>query len=228
MAVTPCLGEGTFGTVYRIDLPDPSPTNPTQTRDVVVKVIRANSASSAIRESDILKGLHHENIIHFYGYLVDDTGDGSHMLVLESMTTSIRKKLDAMATNPDRFNEYPLNARIQALFDAANGLTYLHTRSPRVIHRDIKADNLLINGIGVVKICDFGTAKEVQGGDTGRAGTAGGIGTYYWMAPEVYPDPRRRVAPVYTVMCDVFSYAMTIYEVSNCFFVHDHVCYLDW
>ena len=76
-----------------------------------------------------------------------------------------------------------------------NGLQYLHTpnamhQKPAIIHRDLKASNILFTTIGgklIPKICDFGISKEIKGNDTDTGtgtGTGVGLGTIEYMAPE--------------------------------------------
>lgn len=179
---------------------------------MVVKLIRQQD--SARRESTVLKSLDHPNIIRIFAY-VEDIPRHEFMLVLESMEESLHHHIAKHQEDVNRYVNCSFIQRIRYLIDAAKGVDYLHTRSPRVIHRDIKGANLLISSQGVVKICDFGTAKLVQSGATNVQGTAPEIGTYYWMAPEVLRDPHDLTStpPVYTTMCDVYSFGMTIYEV---------------
>jgi len=66
-------------------------------------------------------------------------------------------------------------------FQALKGLAYLHTRKPTIVHRDVKAANILINEQGEVKIADFGVSDRIQN----TMAPGGHVGTLYWMAPEM-------------------------------------------
>lgn len=206
-----CSGVGAYADIYRISLPDNDGPRP-----VVIKLIR--DQLSARRESSVLNSLNHPNIVRMFAY-IEDGPHNEYLLVLESMEESLHHRIAKLKFDVNRYANCPFVQRVRFLIDAAKGLEYLHTRSPRVIHRDLKGDNLLINIEGVVKICDFGTAKELQVGRTNRPGTTHDIGTYYWMAPEVLRGPGEVASPppVYTVMCDIYSFGMTIYEVSILF-----------
>ncbi|KAJ7222348.1 kinase-like domain-containing protein, partial [Mycena pura] len=84
----------------------------------------------------------------------------------------------------------------------ADGLRYLHSRNPPLVHRDIKGANLLLTTNGLVKIADFGLARELTAGPIRDvAGTPG------WMAPEVIAESD------YEVDADVWSAACTLVEI---------------
>lgn len=94
----------------------------------------------------------------------------------------------------------------------ARGMYYLHASSPPILHRDLKASNILINRLVThCVICDFGLSrqfvKEASGIDTrDRGGENGVIGTPYTMAPEIMEQKE------YTPAADVYSFAIVMYE----------------
>eukprot|EP00850_Spirogloea_muscicola_P001579 SM000006S19344 [mRNA] locus=s6:214523:219235:+ [translate_table: standard] len=101
-------------------------------------------------------------------------------------------------------------AALKVLRDAARGMDFLHRRG--VVHRDLKAANLLIDEHDVVKVCDFGVARMKPGGGPGEAaGEASEMtaetGTYRWMAPEVLEH-----CP-YDHRVDVYSFGIMIWEI---------------
>jgi serine/threonine protein kinase len=93
-----------------------------------------------------------------------------------------------------------LPALLKMAAEVARGMDYLHRR--RVVHRDLKAANLLLDDSGCVKIADFGVARLLDGGGVMTAET----GTYRWMAPEVIEHTP------YTEKADVYSYGVLLWE----------------
>jgi serine/threonine protein kinase len=101
--------------------------------------------------------------------------------------------------------------------DIVLGLHYLHSRKPhKVIHRDVKPANILVNKYGDVKVCDFGLSKLCQTGmfshlnpyaSQENRNHSGEKGTYLWMAPEVCGHKR------YDHMSDIYSMGLTIHYI---------------
>ncbi|OQS04935.1 kinase, partial [Thraustotheca clavata] len=79
-----------------------------------------------------------------------------------------------------------------------NGLVYLHTFDPPIIHRDLKSNNVLLDSVKGTKITDFGVSKEIEDDAT----RTNGVGTYQWMAPEVITECH------YTTAADIYSFGI--------------------
>ncbi|CAI5493571.1 unnamed protein product [Closterium sp. Naga37s-1] len=160
------------------------------------------------QEVAIMRMVRHKNLVQFIGAC-------SHwprlFIVTELMAKgSVRDVLDRHSVT------LSLPARLRILRDAARGLDFLHRRG--IVHRDLKAANLLIDENDVVKLCDFGVARMLpsrqQGGQlrggpekVGGADMTAETGTYRWMAPEVMEHRG------YDQRADVFSFAITMWEV---------------
>jgi len=90
------------------------------------------------------------------------------------------------------------------MLDMARGLEYLHTRTPAIIHRDVKSSNILINRTGVAKVGDFGLARVKH---STRSMIRSLVGTVNWQAPELWhPEPQ------YDYKVDVFSAGVVYWE----------------
>eukprot|EP01017_Pseudomicrothorax_dubius_P009593 TRINITY_DN13292_c0_g1_i1.p1 TRINITY_DN13292_c0_g1~~TRINITY_DN13292_c0_g1_i1.p1 ORF type:complete len:223 (+),score=22.80 TRINITY_DN13292_c0_g1_i1:106-774(+) len=107
----------------------------------------------------------------------------------------------------------PWSVRIKFAKDIALGMHYLHTCEPPIIHRDLKSLNLLINTEFVspkqqvvIKIADFGLART-QEMDSVSEKMTGLMGTYHWMAPEIFENKD------YTIKADVYSYGIVLWEI---------------
>ena len=121
--------------------------------------------------------------------------------------------------------------------EVLTGLAFLHNLNPPIVHRDIKADNILICSNGAIKIGDFGASRTVKGAQTFAGGAAGGmtfIGSPYWMAPEVMQMQNERqggaanlnvtigrVGSEYGLVVDTWSFGVTMYEM--CFGKPPHI-----
>lgn len=140
------LGEGTYGVVYKaIDK---------RTGDVVaLKRIRLEQEeegipATSIREISILKELHHPNIVDLREVI---NSQGKLTLVFEYLDKDLKKFLDSQRSplQPNLIQSYA--------YQILCGLCYCHCH--RIIHRDMKPQNLLLNRQGLIKLCDFGLAR---------------------------------------------------------------------
>ncbi|KAL3528598.1 hypothetical protein ACH5RR_007920 [Cinchona calisaya] len=105
----------------------------------------------------------------------------------------------------NRIRKLPLNVVIQLALDAAKGLCYLH--SQKVVHRDVKTDNMLLDNSRRVKIIDFGVSRYEALNPTEMTAQTGTTG---YMAPEVL------CSSPYDHKCDVFSFGICLWEIYCC------------
>eukprot|EP00966_Prymnesium_polylepis_P268861 6211185-Prymnesium_polylepis.1 len=95
----------------------------------------------------------------------------------------------------------PLRVAVKILAETASGMAYLHSRTPRVVHRDLKSLNLLLASDLSVRVADFGVSREFQHTDAmSRAGTM------QWVAPEIM------LGEAYNHKCDVWSFGVVCWE----------------
>lgn len=106
---------------------------------------------------------------------------------------------------------------IKCLADIADGMSFLHEQEPAILHRDLKSSNVLLmkpirtsSQIPYAKVADFGLARASRDGPDDSMMTIG-VGTWRWMAPEVFETEGTDEDP-YDTRVDVFSFAMVIYE----------------
>ncbi|XP_058772148.1 G-type lectin S-receptor-like serine/threonine-protein kinase At4g27290 isoform X1 [Vicia villosa] len=189
------LGEGGFGPVYKGKLKDG--------QEVAVKKL-SRSSSQGLKEFKneviLCSKLQHRNLVKIIGFCV--TKD-EKMLVYEYMSNT---SLDSFIFDPiqSKLLDWPL--RFNILYGIARGLLYLHQDSRlRIVHRDLKASNVLLDNDMQPKISDFGLAK-MCGGDKVEGETSRIVGTYGYMAPEYAIDG------VFSVKSDVFSFGVLLLE----------------
>ena len=142
---------------------------------------------------DVLTRVKHVNLVGLYGYSTDG---GRNCLVLELMSCALDKRL--VATDKPALGWQQL---VQIAVEVCLGLDYLHSLKPKpLIHRDIKTQNILLNGFdtnqpdshSVAKVADFGTVREDTRNNDGKlrtsqqthASTRNIVGTSPYIAPE--------------------------------------------
>ncbi|CAJ1977214.1 unnamed protein product [Sphenostylis stenocarpa] len=145
-------------------------------------------------EIHLLKTLKHKNIMKFYTSWVDTSN--RHINFVTEMFTS--GTLRQYRLKHRRVNIRAVKRWCRQILE---GLLYLHSRDPPVIHRDLKCDNIFINGNqGEVKIGDLGLAAILLKSNAARC-----VGTPEFMAPEVYEED-------YNELVDIYSFGMCILE----------------
>ena len=158
-----------------------------------------------ISEIKIMTPLRHPNIIYFYGGMWTQGADRV-CLVLEfagrgSLDEWIGK--DEVAWPSQGTTGSSARGQMIAV-DTARGLTYLHARSPPLVHRDVKPHNVMLVASFVAKLADFGEAKENK--TRSSKGLATIVGSPMYIAPEVVRAER------YAEPADVFSFALVLLE----------------
>ncbi|KAL3651079.1 hypothetical protein CASFOL_007482 [Castilleja foliolosa] len=204
------LGEGGFGPVYKGLLEGG--------QEIAVKRLSRTSLQGVDEfENEVIciAKLQHRNLVKLIGYCIEGQ---ENMLVYEYMTN---KSLDLILFDPSKSEILDWQKRINVINGIARGLMYLHQDSRlRIIHRDLKASNILLDSEMNPKISDFGLARSFGGNETG-ANTSRVVGTYGYMSPEYAVDG------LFSVKSDVFSFGVLVLEIvsgkRNRGFVHlDH------
>uniref|UniRef100_A0A7C9ACQ6 non-specific serine/threonine protein kinase n=2 Tax=Opuntia streptacantha TaxID=393608 RepID=A0A7C9ACQ6_OPUST len=143
------LGEGGFGPVYKGKLVDG--------REIAVKMLSQHSRQGKREfenEAKLLASVQHRNVVNLLGYCA--YGE-KKLLVYEYIAN---ESLDKLLFKPDKRRELDWKRRYDIIAGIAKGLQYLHEDSPTcIIHRDIKASNILLDDKWIPKIADFGMAR---------------------------------------------------------------------
>ena len=156
-----------------------------------------------VEECRLMSTLRHPHIVQFLGVRFLP-GSRLPALVMERLTTSLH---DLLETRPD----IPLSLKHSMLYDVAQGLVYLHTHSPPLIHRDLSARNVLLNSAMVAKIGDLGVARIVPSLKAAYMTKAPGASIY--MPPEAVGE-----AAKYSTTIDIFSFGVVaIFTLSQMF-----------
>ncbi|KAJ9476452.1 Cell division control protein 15 [Pseudozyma hubeiensis] len=181
-----CLGRGAFGSVYR-------GLNYMNGETVAVKQIQLGNIPKAelgeiMSEIDLLKNLHHPNIVKYKGS--EKTRDYLYIILEYCENGSLHHICK-------RFGKFPEGLVSVYISQVLQGLIYLHDQG--VIHRDIKGANILTTKDGSVKLADFGVATK-----TGAMIENAVVGSPYWMAPEVIDQSGATTASdIWSVGCVV-------------------------
>ena len=154
-----------------------------------------NLAEAFEREARLLNGLHHPLFPHVSDHFVEGNG---HFLVMEYIEG---EDLSALLKRGERF---PLDTVMRWTLDLLDGLDYLHSQDPPIIHRDVKPSNLKLTPRGNLLLLDFGMAKETSGDTQGMQSVFGYSRRY---------SPLEQIEGTGTdVRSDIFSLGATVYH----------------
>nr|CAB3464671.1 unnamed protein product [Digitaria exilis] len=191
------LGQGGFGKVYSGSLADGT--------QVAVKV-RSQTSNQGVKEflaeAQILTRIHHKNLVSMIGYCKD----GQHMaLVYEYMAEGTLQ--EHIAGNGISGRCLTWMQRLRIALESAQGLEYLHKGcNPPLIHRDVKATNILLNEKLEAKIADFGLSKAFNHDNSTQFTINSLVGTPGYLDPEYYATRNP------TTKSDVYSFGVVLLE----------------
>ncbi|XP_031487640.1 G-type lectin S-receptor-like serine/threonine-protein kinase At4g03230 isoform X3 [Nymphaea colorata] len=190
------LGQGGFGPVYKGTLPGE--------QDVAVKRLSQGSKQGYeefMNEVKLIAKLQHKNLVQLLGCCVERE---ERILIYEYMPN---KSLDKFLFDPTLSTQLVWEKRFEIMVGIARGLQYLHQESRlKVIHRDLKTGNILLDGALNPKISDFGLARAFSGDHT-QVNTHRVVGTFGYMPPEYAMEGR------YSTKSDVFSFGVIVLEI---------------
>lgn len=188
------LGQGGFGPVYKGKLNDG--------REIAVKKLSRGSnqgKTQFVAEAKLLTRVQHRNVVNLYGYCIHGR---EKLLVYEYVPL---ESLDKFLFRSNKKQELDWKRRFDIINGVARGLLYLHEDSHIcIIHRDIKAANILLDEKWVPKIADFGLARLFPEDET-HVNTRV-AGTHGYMAPEYLMHGHL------SVKADVYSYGVLVLE----------------
>lgn len=180
------LGSGSFKEVYKA-------IDETEGKEVAWNVLE--NRTYFLEEIKLLRSIRHQNIIEIYDYWID--GD-KLIFITEMMTSGTLKDYIKNVKNMS------INIVRKWSKQVLSGINYLHNLNPKIIHRDIKTENIFVNGaLGLVKIGDLGIARN---SDVKRYTI---VGTPEYMAKEIFDGDG------YTEKIDIYSFGMVLLEMAS-------------
>lgn len=184
------IGVGSFGVVYV------GMNKQTGTLMAVKSVQLEKAAMKDVRrEINLLKTLEHINIVRYLGA----ERDATHLHIFQEWVPG-----GSVSSLLQKFGPFSMPVVRSYLIQILSGLTYLHEH--KILHRDIKGGNVLVNDVGVVKLADFGASRKLAQ-QASEMESLTMRGTPYFMAPEVFEELYGSAADIWSVGCVAFQMA---------------------
>ncbi|KAK3041783.1 hypothetical protein RJ639_000299 [Escallonia herrerae] len=209
LVVKGVIARGTFGSVHR---------GVYDGKDVAVKVLDLGEGKKLrkafLQEVSVWHKLDHPNVTKFIGATGGRTEitlqvDDDEILLPSNMCCIVLEYLPGGNLKnyliKNRLRKLPFDVVVRLALDLARGLSYLH--SEKIVHRDVKTENILLDAKRTPKITDFGVARFEASNPNEMTGKTGTLG---YMAPEVFSQNS------YDRKCDVYSFGICLWEIYCC------------
>ncbi|XP_061340578.1 probable serine/threonine-protein kinase PBL9 isoform X1 [Gastrolobium bilobum] len=199
------LGEGGFGSVFKGWIDENSLAAARPGTGIVIAVKRLNQESYQghrewLAEVNFLGQFSHPHLVRLIGYCLEDE---HRLLVYEFMPRGSLE--NHLFRRGSYFQPLSWSLRLKVALDAAKGLAFLHSAETKVIYRDFKTSNVLLDSKYNAKLSDFGLAKDGPTGDKSHVSTRV-MGTYGYAAPEYLATGHL------TTKSDVYSFGVVLLE----------------
>ncbi|KAL2981971.1 hypothetical protein AAZX31_13G317800 [Glycine max] len=199
------LGEGGFGSVFKGWIDENSLTATKPGTGIVIAVKRLNQDGIQghrewLAEVNYLGQLSHPHLVRLIGFCLEDE---HRLLVYEFMPRGSLE--NHLFRRGSYFQPLSWSLRLKVALDAAKGLAFLHSAEAKVIYRDFKTSNVLLDSKYNAKLSDFGLAKDGPTGDKSHVSTRV-MGTYGYAAPEYLATGHL------TAKSDVYSFGVVLLE----------------
>ncbi|KAM5588495.1 hypothetical protein ABKV19_006774 [Rosa sericea] len=208
-SITNKLGQGGFGPVYKGMLPEG--------KEIAVKRLSSSSGQGIQEfknEMSFISSLQHKNLARLLGCCIKDE---EKLLIYEFMAN---KSLDTFLRDQARRKVLDWDTRFNIIQGVARGLLYLHHDSClKVVHRDLKVSNILLDDKMIPKISDFGLARVIEASQN-LENTHRVVGTIGYMSPEY------AMRGLFSEKSDIYSFGVLVLEIitgkkNSSFFNHD-------
>ncbi|KAK9127095.1 hypothetical protein Syun_015892 [Stephania yunnanensis] len=199
------LGEGGFGSVFKGWIDENAFTATKPGSGIIIAVKRLNQEGFQghkewLAEVNYLGQLSHPNLVRLIGYCLEDE---HRLLVYEFMPRGSLE--NHLFRRGSYIQSLAWNFRMKVALGAAKGLAFLHSAETKVIYRDFKTSNILLDSEYNAKLSDFGLARDGPTGDKSHVSTRV-MGTYGYAAPEYLATGHL------TARSDVYSFGVVLLE----------------
>ena len=214
------LGWGSYGSVEETEIQGATCVVKKLHEELLPAATEAHGADimiqTFVKECQLMSTLRHPHIVQFLGVCFPPGEWRLPALLMEKLMTDLHTFLESS-------KDIPLSMKRSILVDVAKGLSYLHSRSPPVIHRDLTARNVLLNSAMVAKIADLGNSRIINVGLDQLMTMTKTPGNVCYMPPEALEEHSQ-----YNKSIDIFSFGnLTLFtlteafpKVKNATFVH--------